>query len=88
MVEPIKLPEEELHLLVALQSRWSDLTKKFGELHFQRKGLEAELQITDEELDLLDQERVDTVKRLQDKYGQGVVNLVTGEFIPDAPLTI
>ena len=87
MAEPIKLPDEELQLLVSLQAKWNELTKKFGELHFQRKGLEAELQITDEELDLLDQERVDVVKRLQDKYGQGVVNLATGEFIPDAPLT-
>jgi DNA transposition AAA+ family ATPase len=87
MAEPINLPEEELQLLVSLQSKWNELTKRFGELHFQRKGLEAELQITDEELDLLDQERVDVVKRLQDKYGQGVVNLATGEFIPDDPLT-
>ena len=87
MSESIKLLEEELQLLVSLQSKWTDLTQRFGELHFQRKGLEAELQVTDEELDLLDQERVDIVKRLQDKYGHGVINLATGEFIPDAPPT-
>jgi len=87
MAEPKKLTEEEYTLLISLQNRWNELTKRFGELHYQKKGIEAELTLTDEALDDLDNERFEAVKRLQDTYGVGQVNLATGEFIPDAPLT-
>lgn len=87
MADPIKLPNEEIELLVSLQNRWNQLTKRFGELHFQSKGIQAELQVTDDELNKLDEERVAAVNRLQTQYGEGVVNLATGEFIPDAPPT-
>jgi len=87
MAEVVKLPEEEYSLLISLQTRWNDLTKRYGELHYQKKTVEAELQMTDTSLDELDSERFELVKRLQDKYGVGQVNLATGEFIPDAPLS-
>jgi len=86
MAEVVKLPEEEYSLLISLQTRWNELTKRYGELHYQKKTTEAELQMTDVSLDELDSERFELVKRLQDKYGVGQVNLTTGEFIPDAPL--
>ena len=87
MAQIIKLPDEEFQQLVNLQARFNELTRRFGELHYQKKGIEAEIIVTDEELGLLDQERIDVVQRLQEKYGQGSINLATGEFIPDAPLT-
>lgn len=87
MADVIKLLQEEHSLLISLQTKWNELTKQYGELHYQKKGIEAELIITDEALDQLDNERFDVVKRLNEKYGVGQVNLSTGEFIPDAPLT-
>lgn len=84
MSEPFKLPEDEYTLLVSLQKKWNELTKRFGELHYQKKGIEAELILTDNALDELDAERFDVVKRLQEKYGIGQVNLATGTFIPDS----
>jgi len=87
MADVVKLPEEEYSLLISLQTRWNELTKRYGELHYQKKTVDAELQMTDTSLDELDSERFELVKRLQDKYGVGQVNLATGEFIPDAPLS-
>lgn len=87
MADVKKLTDEEYSLLVGLQNRWNELTKKFGELHYQKKGIDAEITLTDQSLDELDSERFEVVKRLQDTYGVGQVNLATGEFIPDAPLT-
>lgn len=83
MTEPFKLPTEEHEVLVNLQIRWNELTKRYGELHYQRKGVDAELILTDAALDELDNERFEMVNKLQEKYGVGQVNLATGTFIPD-----
>lgn len=83
MSEPFKLEDEEYTLLISLQNRWNELTKRYGELHYQKKGIDAELLLTDDALDQLDGERFEVVKRLQEKYGVGQVNLSTGTFIPD-----
>jgi hypothetical protein len=84
MSEPVKLTDEETSILISLQSKWNELTKKFGELHYQKKSVDAELTLVDQALDDLDSERFEVVKRLQEKYGVGQVNLTTGEFLPDA----
>ena len=84
MSEPFKLLEEEYVILVSLQRRWNELTKKYGELHYQKKGIEAEVILTDQALDELDGERFEAVQRLQEKYGSGQVDLATGTFIPDS----
>ena len=83
----MKLTEEERNELVQLQSDWNELTKKYGELHYQKKLVGSDLITVDAALDNLDVQRTDAVKRLQDKYGTGQVNLSTGDFIPDAPST-
>lgn len=78
-----KITDEEHQLLVALQTRWNQLTKKFGELHYQKKGIDAEILSTDAELEQLDIDQVNIVNQIQSKYGRGQVNLATGEFISD-----
>ncbi len=80
----MKLTDEERAELIQLQASWNDLTKKYGELHYQKKLVDADLLTVDSALDKLDVQRTDAVKRLQDKYGVGHVNLSTGEFTPDA----
>lgn len=82
-----KLTEEEKSNLLNLQSRWNELTKRFGELHYQKKSIEADLLLTDQALDDLDSERFEVVKQLQEKYGVGQVNLSSGIFIPEENLS-
>lgn len=83
----MKLTDEERNELVQLQSDWNELTKKYGELHYQKKLVDSDLIAVDSALDNLDVQRTDAVKRLQDKYGVGQVNLQTGQFTPDVPST-
>lgn len=77
-----KLPDDEFQQLVDLQTRWSELTKQYGELHYQKKVVESELTSIDVALEQLDADRFETITKLQDKYGAGQVNLTTQEFIP------
>ena len=83
----MKLTDEEHAELVQLQASWNDLTKKYGELHYQKKLVDSDLVTIDAALDKLDTQRRDSVNRLQDKYGVGQVNLSTGEFTPNASST-
>ena len=80
-----KLPDDEFQQLMDLQSRWSELTKQYGELHYQKKVVESELSSIDVSLEQLDAERFDVITKLQEKYGAGQVNLTTQEFIPYTP---
>lgn len=84
MTEPIKLTQEENSELVNLQVKFNELVRQLGEIHYRKKALDADLLLTEGALEDLDSERFDVVKRLQDKYGVGHVNLITGEFLPGA----
>lgn len=79
-----KVSDEELAGLRGLQDQFDILTKKLGELHFQKKMIDRELVSVDSELDVLEANRVATVTRLQTEFGStGTINLATGEFVPD-----
>jgi CDP-diacylglycerol pyrophosphatase len=84
MSEPKKLDEQEVQELKEFSARWDLLTKRLGELHYQKKAVDAELMVTEEALDKLDQERYDALNKLQTKYGTGQLNLTAGTFTPDA----
>lgn len=80
MTSPFKLPDDELALLVSLQNRWGELTRRYGELHYEMKVIDASLVE-------LDNERFNVVTQMQEKYGVGEVNLLTGEFVPESTST-
>lgn len=82
MTSVLKLTDEERNELIQLQTTWTELTKKYGELHYQKKLVNSDLITIDAALDDLDVQRTNAVKRLQDTYGVGQVNLSTGEFLP------
>ena len=86
MEKVIKLDNEDVQPLLELENRWTELVKRAGELHYQQRSLTAELAMTNAEFDQLDEDRFSVIQRLQEKYGQGQINLATGEFYPD-PLT-
>lgn len=81
--EPKKVSEEDLVALRNLQSTWEVLTKRFGELHYEKKMVEIEMTQIDNAFDELETQRSQIVGRLQDGLGKGTVNLQTGEFIEE-----
>lgn len=82
MAEPRKLEEADLARLREFVDLFNFLTKKLGESHFQLKMLSSDIQTIEAELDKNEKERIQLMSDLQKKYGQGSVNIGTGEFIP------
>lgn len=79
-----KVSPEQLERLRSLNSRWDDLTKYNGELRYQKRILEKEIDATDRALDALDEERLQISQELTNQFGStGNVNLETGEFAAD-----
>ena len=89
MQEVKKLDQTEIDSIVDLRKRMSDKVLQFGEL-------EVEMQLTIQRKEMLESEKVklisdfkilqkeekDTADKLNEKYGQGTLNIDTGEFIP------
>ena len=77
-----KLSESELAILNGYQAELSDLIGNLGEIELQIADLkslkEQQLKIYDE----LKAKQNKTAKELQDKYGEGNIDLENGEFTP------
>jgi hypothetical protein len=83
-IEVPTVSPEDLKRLRELQQTWELLTKRYGELHYEKKMVDAEMRRIDEGLDELEANRVDVVTRVQSTFGKsGTVNLQTGEFLAD-----
>ena len=89
MQEVKKLDQTEIDSIVDLRKRMSDKVLQFGELEvemqltIQRKEmLESEKVKLISDFEILQKEEKDTADKLNEKYGQGALNIDTGEFIP------
>ncbi len=89
MAEPIKFTQEELDQITKLRD---DNTQKIGEFG----SIELDILLANQRLEALDtakeklqkdyidlqEQEKDLVKKLNEKYGAGQVDLTSGEFIP------
>ena len=89
MQEVKKLDQAEIDSIIDLRKRMSDKVLQFGELEvemqltIQRKEmLESEKVKLISDFEILQKEEKDTADKLNEKYGQGTLNIDTGEFIP------
>lgn len=80
-MENKKLSQEELDNLKKIQSDSSNLIFNLGQVDVQRSLLEAQRDEILNKLADLQGEQNTLAKELQDKYGEGNINLETGEFI-------
>jgi len=84
-----KITQEEQEFVQKLQETYSELTIKLGQITMEKHDLENALnELKELEKDLLNQ-YLDTrkseqefINSLSDKYGEGSLNLETGEFLP------
>ena len=85
----IKLTVEEIESLKKLSDSYSRITAEFGQIKIEKILLKAQLSrleeletnLTDEYLSVQSTEQ-QFATEIQKKYGDGEVNLETGEFIP------
>lgn len=75
-METKKLLEEEINQLKYIKQKRFELTEQFGNLEIQKEILKKDLH----EL-LLSEQQIASV--LQQKYGDGVINIEKGEFTSD-----
>ncbi|MBC8304283.1 MAG: hypothetical protein H8E55_52055 [Pelagibacterales bacterium] len=90
MTEPKKFTQEELDEITALQTSNAQKVTEFGQI-------ELELMLTDQRKEMLTEtkqklqgdyknlqtQEQELVRKLNEKYGAGTVDLSSGEFIPN-----
>jgi len=75
------LTQEEIQLLKSIQEKRLQLTEQFGLIELRIQEYELQKEYLKEELKKLRQEEIKTGETLQQKYGDGTINLEKGEFI-------
>jgi|694.fasta_scaffold06460_17 hypothetical protein len=85
-MENTKLSQEELQSIQQLQEKNRAIVIEFGEVELIKLNLERRVENAKKFLAELREEENTFGKELSDKYGDGTVDLSTGEFVP-APKT-
>ena len=80
MSKTIKLSEEELQKLKDFNEKRNQITSNLGRVDIQKAILEGQRSMILENLAKLQEEENTVGKELQDKYGEGNIDLDTGEF--------
>jgi hypothetical protein len=75
------LTPEEIQSLKLIQEKRLQLTEQFGIVELRIQELELQKDYLKGELKNLRQEEIQTGANLQQKYGDGTINLEMGEFI-------
>ena len=81
MSEKIKLSEAELKILRGYNKTQNDITFDLGQVDIQKAFLEGQRASILDGLADLQEKSNKTAKELQKKYGEGNIDLETGEFI-------
>lgn len=80
MSKKIKLSEAELEVLRGYQQKQNHITFQLGNIDIQNAILEGQRGQILDELANLQEESNKSAKELQEKYGDGNIDLETGEF--------
>ena len=80
-MEKTVLNEEEIKQLSSLQEKQSDFVIQFGQVEYQINILERQKKSIKQQIENFEESQVQLAKQLETKYGQGTVNLESGEFI-------
>jgi hypothetical protein len=76
------LTQEEIQSLKAIQTNQSNLVQALGTVEYRIQLLELDKQALKAQLQKQVEEETKVAKELQEKYGDGNIDLEKGEFIP------
>jgi hypothetical protein len=74
------LTQEELQEIKKFQNKRQTLIQQFGIIEFNLQDLESQKQQLNVELNNLKQLEIQIGSKLQDKYGEGTIDVDKGEF--------
>jgi hypothetical protein len=81
MAKNIVLTKKEVENLTSLQQEQNDHLFDAGQLEYQLKVIENRKRNLWVALQQIEEKQIKTAQELEEKYGQGTVNLESGEFI-------
>ena len=76
------LSQEELQTLKDFQIKEENLVIRFGQIAYQMQTLEEEQDKVIDQKEKFEKERADFATTLTSKYGNGTINIETGEITP------
>jgi hypothetical protein len=76
------LTQEEIQSLKTIQTNQSNLVQSLGTIEYRIQLLELDKQSLKTQLQKQFEEETKVAKELQEKYGDGNIDLEKGEFIP------
>ena len=76
----IYLTEEEKKEITDIQSQENDYMVQLGQIEYQIQSLKLQKITIGEELKKFTQRKTNFAQQLQDNYGEGSINIETGEF--------
>ena len=79
-----KLSKEELQTFKDFQTQENNLVVSFGQVEYQIASLETQKNSLIEAKRVFERERTEFAKVLSEKYGDGNINLETGEVTSDS----
>tara|TARA_Y100000389_G_scaffold204934_1_gene260975 strand:- start:1795 stop:2046 length:252 start_codon:yes stop_codon:yes gene_type:complete len=77
-----KLSKKELQTLQEYQTKTNEILSVLGSIELQFDALKTQKEEVLKEFKTLTESQTKTGKELQDKYGEGNINLEDGEFTP------
>lgn len=77
----IYLTEEEKKEIVDIQNQENDYMVQLGQIEYQIQSLKSQKLTISEELKRFEQRKTQFAQQLQNNYGEGSINIETGEFI-------
>lgn len=80
-MEKVLLPKEELDSLVKIQNDQTLIANQLGSLEYQIQSLNLDKEALIKQLRDLQSRSQELGKTLQEKYGEGTINIESGEFI-------
>lgn len=75
------LTKEEVENLTSLQKQQNDLIFGLGQVEYQLVYFTKQKALIQQQLESLENNQTTTAQEIEKKYGQGTVNLESGEFI-------
>ncbi len=77
----IYLTEEEKKEIIDIQTQENDYMVQLGQIEYQLQSLKQQKTTIGENLKQFEQRKTKFAQQLQDNYGEGSINIETGEFI-------
>lgn len=80
MEQVTKLTEQEIQQLTQFQTQQDEFVAKFGQIEYQIQNLELQKENLIEQLEQSKEKEIEIANQLNEKYGNGVINLEEGIF--------